>query len=181
MNGLFKSAGFLNRAGRFAGGTLSGLTGFGAPKSTAGKIGKGIGKLTGIAGTALALNALTSSAGSSEDYSKYATLAHPAMDKILKGIMKRGFDADKIRSGVDIASYLSLIAPLVLRIASPEKYHAHSGLMHGLEAAGLTGLAGTSVHNLATQKPDTSWVPEAANIAGLALMGGGLAHVLKNH
>jgi len=165
----------------FIGGMASGATGFGNPKTTTGRIGQGAGRLAGIGAIGLAMHALRSSANAGEDTSKYAVLAHPAMDKTIKGILKRGFNADKIRGGIDLASYLALMGPVALRVAAPDKYQAHAGLMHGLEAAGLTGLTGTSIHNLASQPSSSSWVPEAANIAGLALMGGGLLHSLHNH
>lgn len=95
--------------------------------------------------------------------------------------VKTAFDPEKIRAGVDLASYGALAAPLAAKLIAPKFYEQHHGLMHGLDVAGLAGLTGTGVYGMATGKRRSDRVNDAMDVGGLGLMGLALHRRLSEH
>lgn len=167
-----------NTFGHITWNALRGATGFG-PSENATSLAKGVSYGSGamMMGMPLAMGMLgrpdrSPTQGQQQMMTVTASAAEPLYRVKTSGV------ADRVRAGVDLASYGALAIPTALRAISPKTYDANAGIMHALDAAGLTGLGATSLYGLATE-PNKA--PDALDAAGLAMMGAALHRRTQDH
>lgn len=172
-----------NSFGHLAWNAVRGATGFG-PSANATGTAKAVAGLSmaGMIGAPLAMGAFGSRQSAGDPYQQQMGMQVTASDRG-DGLytVKTAFGtADKVRAGVDLASYGALAAPLATKLIAPKFYNAHQGLMHGLDVAGLAGLTGTGLYGMATGR-GRERSNDALDVGGLGLMGLALHRRLNDH
>lgn len=171
-----------NTFGHVAWNAVRGGLGFG-PQENATRLARGASHVAAATtiGAPLAAGALGSGGQGNNPYQQQLGMQVTASERgPAVYTVKTALDPDKVRAGVDLASYGALAVPLVTKLVAPKFYEQHHGLMHGLDAAGLAGLTGTGIYGIATGKRRDR-VNDALDVAGLGLMGLGLHRRMTEH